>query len=601
VGVIGSAAGAAQAAPIPIQPAPDGCRSLPVDADPAIRGAIARSTYGVDGTGVTIGIMSTSFDSDPTAITRAADDVAAGLLPGSGNPCGRLDPVEVLPNVPGETTDEGRAMAQLVHGVAPGAHIVFAAAGDGTVAQAVAAVNALADAGADVIVDDMLLIEEPFFQESQLGVRIGELVDEGIVYLSAAGNENLVGALGYPSADLPIGSWSTARYRSTDCPAGVGEASGLVGPWDCMEFDPSGSGDATNTLTLEAATETVQASCEPTCQPTSLPLIMQWGEPQGAVAGSFAIVGNVPGELIGHGDSYLAGLAAQGITLSNNTAEALPVEVSIVRSRAGESGETYPAVGFIAKTDGAQTLLHAEYFESQGDDSVGPTIFGHNGSPAAITVAAAPFDVPTNVEDFSSFGPVNYYVSPATTTSAGETFVIPQRVSKPDITSVDYERTSFTESKLEYGPGQYLFPGTSAATPVAGAVIALGLQARPDITPAQARAALTSTATALPVQYRDFTAEQVTGAGLVDAEAFVAAVLALPTPDQAAVPAASGTPALAATGTDAALALWMSIVAILAGLTVARRRRLAPRELPANAHTVEKSNRKERHGFSRER
>src|ERR1041384_8037478 len=39
---------------------------------------------GVDGKGITVGVMSDSFDTAPTTI-RAADDVATGDLPGPGN------------------------------------------------------------------------------------------------------------------------------------------------------------------------------------------------------------------------------------------------------------------------------------------------------------------------------------------------------------------------------------------------------------------------------------------------------------------------------------------------------------------------------------
>lgn len=579
--VVGSTAAAVQAAPIPIQPAPDGCRSLPVDADPAIGSAIGRSTHGVDGTGVTIGIMSTSFDSDTTAASHEAEDIAAGLLPGPGNPCGRFDPVEVLPIVPLQTTDEGRAMAQLVHGVAPGAHIVFASAGGGTVDDAVIAVRQLADAGADIIVDDMLLADEPYFQESELSVVITDLVEQGIVYLSAAGNENLLGGESYASAGLPIGSWSTTEYRPTACPAGVGEASTLPGPWDCMDFDPGDAQDNIDTLTLAGA-------ADPTV-PVQVPLFMQWAEPENEVTGSFAIVASAGGAP-GAGDPGPAGLPSMAIELSNSAPTALEFDVSIVRSTA--KSDLAPPVAFIAQTDGAEYLLHAEYYRSEGDDTVGPTVFGHNGSPSAITIGAAPFFEPTRLEAFSSFGAVNYYFGPSFASKA-ERYATPRTYSKPDLVSVDAERTSFMEADQEYKPGQYFFPGTSAATPVAGAVVALGLQARPDLTPEQVRTALTATADPLPVQYGGFTSQQVAGAGLIDAEAFVAAVLALPTPNPAVVPAASGTPALAATGTDAGSALWVSLAAVLAGMVVVRVRRPAPRQLSAHAHTVEKSNRKE--------
>ena len=47
--------------------------------------------------GVTVGILSDSFDRDSAAPGRdAAEDVASGDLPGPGNPCGHRSPVDVL-------------------------------------------------------------------------------------------------------------------------------------------------------------------------------------------------------------------------------------------------------------------------------------------------------------------------------------------------------------------------------------------------------------------------------------------------------------------------------------------------------------------------
>ena len=92
----------------------------------------ARSVNGIDGTGETIGILSDSFDTAPGAVTHAADDVAAGELPGPGNPCGYTTPVTVQSDFAGGgQVDEGRAMAQLAHGLAPGARLAFATADNG--------------------------------------------------------------------------------------------------------------------------------------------------------------------------------------------------------------------------------------------------------------------------------------------------------------------------------------------------------------------------------------------------------------------------------------------------------------------------------------
>ena len=74
-----------------------------------------------DGTGVTVGAMSDSFNS----VGGAPTDVGTGDLPGPGNPVGNTTPVEVLDD-PLSGSDEGRAMLQIIHDIAPKARIGFA-------------------------------------------------------------------------------------------------------------------------------------------------------------------------------------------------------------------------------------------------------------------------------------------------------------------------------------------------------------------------------------------------------------------------------------------------------------------------------------------
>ena len=78
---------------------------------------------GFDGTGVEIGVLSNNFNK----LEQAADDIASGDLP--------IDGVRVLEDdLSGPVdpqTDEGRAMLQLIHDLAPGASLSFATASGG--------------------------------------------------------------------------------------------------------------------------------------------------------------------------------------------------------------------------------------------------------------------------------------------------------------------------------------------------------------------------------------------------------------------------------------------------------------------------------------
>ena len=97
--------------------------------------ASARSTYGIDGSGIGIGVMS-------NGVATLAARQASGDLPAN---------VMVLPGQAG-SGDEGTAMLEIVYDLAPGADLFFATGG--SEAQIATNIQALCNAGADVIVDD---------------------------------------------------------------------------------------------------------------------------------------------------------------------------------------------------------------------------------------------------------------------------------------------------------------------------------------------------------------------------------------------------------------------------------------------------------------
>lgn len=119
--------------------------------DRAMGTDLARAQYGFDGSGITVGVISDSFDK----YGAFASDRASGELPWD---------TRILRE--GEWgNDEGRAMAQIIHDVAPGASILFAAGGR-TMADMAQAIRDLAAAGAKVIVDDLFYQAEPTYQDS---------------------------------------------------------------------------------------------------------------------------------------------------------------------------------------------------------------------------------------------------------------------------------------------------------------------------------------------------------------------------------------------------------------------------------------------------
>ncbi len=94
--------------------------------DVSLRADIAREESAVDGTGITVGLLSDSFACNPPAFLPGAptsskdQDVTNDELPSI---------INILKDGPcPDGTDEGRAMLQLVHDVAPAAGLSFATA-----------------------------------------------------------------------------------------------------------------------------------------------------------------------------------------------------------------------------------------------------------------------------------------------------------------------------------------------------------------------------------------------------------------------------------------------------------------------------------------
>ena len=144
--------------------------------DAAMRSEVARADLGLSGAGVTVGVLSDSLD----CLGGAAGDVASGDL---------LAGIVVLDDtLCAGASDEGRAMMQLVHDVAPGATQAFHTAVGGIANFASAIVELATTAGADVIVDDVGYFNEPMFQDGVIAQAVDTVVGLGVAYFSSAGN-----------------------------------------------------------------------------------------------------------------------------------------------------------------------------------------------------------------------------------------------------------------------------------------------------------------------------------------------------------------------------------------------------------------------------
>jgi hypothetical protein len=444
--------------------------------------AARKANPGVDGTGVSVGILSDSFNQasedqsgNPIA-TKAPDDVKSADLPGAGNECGYTTPVAVLKKDvlhASTATDEGRAMTQIVHDLAPGANLRFASAFNEEEDFA-DNIRELAAQGTDVIADDVFYYEEPFFQDGPIAVAVREAVEAGATYFSAAGNDNLTDEGG------DIASWETPEYRDAQsCPPAI-ESISSENAFHCLDFDPGTALDKTFGIRVEAG--------------TTLTVDLQWDEAWNGVDT------NLDAFLLNSAGSAIPGAEAleDNVEISQRPVEVLEwanessstKTVQLVVNRV--SGGT-PRVKFALLENGGG-VKETEYPRSSGEDVVGPTIFGHSGSASAISVGAVPFATKSVPEPYSSHGPVRHDWGPVEGVKPAAS-IATETLSKPDLVATDCGRTTFFSFfEVLFGVEGWHFCGTSAAAPHAAAVAALMLDAKPTAKPAGLRAALMASA-----------------------------------------------------------------------------------------------------------
>lgn len=135
---------------------------------------------GFKGDGVTVGVLSDSFNRR----RGAAADIASGDLP----PASRINVLQELPST-SFGIDEGRAMMQLIFDVAPGVDLAFHTAFGGQAVFAEGIRRLAAEAGCNVIVDDVFNLFEPAFQDGIIAQAVDEAREKhGVTYFASAGN-----------------------------------------------------------------------------------------------------------------------------------------------------------------------------------------------------------------------------------------------------------------------------------------------------------------------------------------------------------------------------------------------------------------------------
>jgi hypothetical protein len=502
---------------------------------------LARAAFGTRGAGETIAVISNSFDSatvqgNGPIPTHALEDERTNDLPGPESTCsGQKHPVNVIAEdpagqEPAAYTDEGRAMLQVVHDFAPHAKLAFATGAPTELSYAqniekLAAPSSAGGAGANVIVDDLSYPTEPFFQDGPVAVAIKRVTEKGVMYFSAAANENL-----FNSAGEEISSWEAPKFRSSaSCNAKVVNALDAAlakegeGPYepDCMDFDPSGAVDTEFGISVEPGRPAV--------------VDLQWAEPRFGVKSdffAFFVAGSGAEEKVleGAGNNVL-GPEPTLVLESEKNETSTPQEVRLVIARCAgacnpaASKTLNPRLKFQFLEDG-YGVADTEYPKGKvegTEDVVGPTIYGHDGAAAVNTIAAVNWGesnvTPKAPEPYSSRGPVTHYFGPVTSSTPAAKLGAPEVLQKPDVAATDCASTTFFDHLVE-GVG-YEFCGSSEAAEHAATIAALMQQSNPLATSAQIVGAMKSTATKFTVVNSPF----AVGAGMVNA---LAAMDALP-------------------------------------------------------------------------
>jgi hypothetical protein len=411
-----------------------------------------RSAIGPDGSGVKIGIISDGTTA--LSSSQALGDLGVvNILPGQIGVC------------PSSSCNEGTAMLEIVHDLAPGADLYFATA-NSTISRFAQNVRDLRTAGCDIIIDDVFYFVETPFQDGQApavvsntngGVVIQAVKDvtaAGAMYFTSAGNQ---GNLDDNTASCYQGDWADGGTLALavggnvhDFDAGVGVAQ--------SDLIQTGSGSAID---------------------------LYWADKLGGSNNDYdlyvfnnaltAVVSSSTNIQSGTQDPFeqtVGSTTNNRVVVLKKTA-ALPVFFHVTINANG--------TGKLATATNGTTKGHSMPADAYGVSATRAT------SPGPFPAAHSS----TNVsETFTSDGPRRIFfledgtaITPGNFSSTGGLLR-----QKPDITAADGVAVT--------GVGGFGSPffGTSAAAPHAGAIAALLKSGLPSPTNAQIRTALTTTA-----------------------------------------------------------------------------------------------------------
>ena len=451
--------------------------SYATDGDPVIHSDTFRSTFGVDGTGVKVGVISDSAN-------EVGGGLAASIASGDVSPT-----TQILADDPsGPGTDEGRAMLEIVHHIAPGASEVFNTAEGGPQAMATG-IQSLVTAGARAITDDISYPDEPMFNDGVIAQAAESAVAQNVLYTTAAGNSANHGYLA---------AWNPMNTT-------VGGVTGA--------FQQITAGNVLQTFTL------------PVGQAVSLSFdydsaFLEGGSP-GNGTGNYAVPNDMQ-VLVTDATGAVLSTPQVFDAMGPTTNEAF-ADVEFTNN--GSFGTNNFAFSFNLVSGAAPTMIRWVSAET-GGTTVDPaalgegaaTSFGHETATGVVTTGAVDYQTPTVPEAFSSQGGNISILFDHN----GVRLATPDVRAEPVVAAPDGVHTSFFDQPD--GAGGFVFFGTSAATPHVAAAAALLMQQAPTATAAQVAQHLEQTA--LDINTPGF--DDLTGNGLIQLTALTVPTSLIP-------------------------------------------------------------------------
>ncbi|MFJ6675865.1 S8 family serine peptidase [Actinosynnema sp. NPDC091369] len=439
----------------------------------------ARDDFRVTGTGVKLCALSDGVDS--LALSQAAGELPAG--------------VEVLAGQEGDG-NEGTAMLEILHDIAPNASLGFATAvnGDASFADNIRALRF--QLGCDVIVDDILYFNESPFQDGVIAQAVDAVTADGALFFSSAGNEGNV-------ADGTSGHW---EGQFVDSGVGVGKFAGTA-----HDFNPSPDAKQVFNPLSDSS--------------VNVPVTLFWSDPLASSFNDYDLyLANAQGNVVTFSQGVQDG-SQDPYERLNTPTSGFGLRLAVVKFRGEDKYLALSALGgrFKDSSDGLKK------FATPG------VTRGHSAAKGAISVAAAPANnpLPFDLEPGDPANPRGPYPNAFDGAQKPERFTSdgPRRVffapdgtpreevrQKPDLTAADGVQTSVA--------GFNPFFGTSASAPNAAAIAGLVLSGNPGLSPAEVREALTATA----IDIAEAGADNRTGAGVVRADLVLAYTGASPQP-----------------------------------------------------------------------